>query len=109
MERATTFSLKDLSLKDLAQYARRMWTRTPSAPSGIAPAAPVRWVILISVDPHMHAAVLQALEGWEILTADSLAEAQTMLQRREIGVVLCDRTTPNLDWRDAVACLAAPP
>ena len=97
------------SLRELADYARRIWTKMPSAPNGISPAAPVRWVILISVDPHVHAAALQALEGWEILTAESLPEAQTLLQRREIGVVLCDRTTPGLDWRDAVTCLSAPP
>ena len=49
------------------------------------------------------------LGGWRVLRAANLEEAQLLLGREEIPVVLCEHNTPGLGWRQAVSLLAAAP
>ena len=47
--------------------------------------------------------------GWRVLPAATLDEAQVLLARQEIPVVLCEREAPGIDWKRAVGLLAASP
>ena len=50
-----------------------------------------------------------ALTDWQVLRAANLAEAQSLLAREEIPVVLCERDASGVDWKHAVRMLAAAP
>jgi DNA-binding NtrC family response regulator len=45
--------------------------------------------------------------GWRVLPAAGLDEAQVLLARQEIPVVLCEREAPGIDWKRAVGLLAS--
>lgn len=47
--------------------------------------------------------------GWRVLPASSLEEAQVLLAREEISVVLYERDAPGVDWQRAIRLLAASP
>jgi len=47
-----------------------------------------------------------AAAGWRVIEAANLDEAQSMLAREEIPVVLCERDAPGADWKHAVRALA---
>jgi DNA-binding NtrC family response regulator len=49
------------------------------------------------------------LGGWRVLRAANVEEAQPLLEREEIPVVLCAHNTPGWGWRQAVSLLAAAP
>src|SRR4051794_21102738 len=46
--------------------------------------------------------------GWELTVAPNCAVALSILTRRHVPVVLCDRDLPGRDWRESVKCLLAP-
>jgi DNA-binding NtrC family response regulator len=52
---------------------------------------------------------LLELGGWHVLRAGNLEEAQWLLSREEIPVVLFAQNIPGLEWRQAVGLLAAAP
>ena len=50
-----------------------------------------------------------ALADCQVLSAANLEEAQSLLAREEIPVVLCERDAAGVDWKYAVRMLAAAP
>ncbi|MBZ5580400.1 MAG: hypothetical protein LAP40_27925 [Acidobacteriia bacterium] len=47
--------------------------------------------------------------GWRVVLAATLDEAQALLAREEIPVVLCESAATGADWKRAVHLLAAAP
>jgi hypothetical protein len=47
--------------------------------------------------------------GWRVLVAANLEQARLLLAREEIPVVLCEPCAAGMDWRCAIALLAATP
>jgi response regulator of citrate/malate metabolism len=68
-----------------------------------------KFALAISPQPEVHDALVESLPGWTVLHACDLAHAVEILSTCEIPVVLLDRDTPVLEWRDAVMRLAAAP
>lgn len=48
-------------------------------------------------------------KGWQVIFTDTCRDAKAAIDRLKAPVVLCDRELPELEWRKAVARLAAPP
>jgi DNA-binding NtrC family response regulator len=64
--------------------------------------------VLIVGEPQT--ALAAALPDWRFLAAPNLEQAQALLRRTEVPIVLCDQDAPGLDWRRALpALMDAPP
>lgn len=69
-----------------------------------------KFALAISGQPEIHGALAESLPpGWTALCASDLAHAMEILSTCEIPIVLLDRDTPVVEWRDAVMRLAAAP
>lgn len=70
-------------------------------------AAPFRGTALVLGKPTGFAGAAPA--GWRVVPAGSLDEAQVLLTRQEIPVVLYEREASGIDWKRAVRLLAGLP
>jgi len=62
-----------------------------------------KFALAISGQPEVQDALAESLPpGWTVLYACDLAHAMEILSTCEIPIVLLDRDTPVLEWRDAV-------
>ena len=73
-------------------------------------AAEGKYALAISDEPRIYAALAEALPpDWTAIAARDLAQAVDILRSREIPIVLLDRDTAALVWRDAVMRLSRAP
>jgi response regulator RpfG family c-di-GMP phosphodiesterase len=81
-----------------------------SAPAGSRPGAPqVRGVVLVVDDEtRILSAVRRSLrrEGYEILTAETPAEALSILEERSVDVILSDHKMPGMNGLEFLALAA---
>lgn len=74
---------------------------------GVRTGLPPRPTVLVLGVPK---SVADELSGnWHLFPARSLDEAQLLLSREEIPVVLCEPDSPRADWRGALRRLAGAP
>src|SRR5690348_5812655 len=78
------------------------------APSSAGDSKPPLALLVVTASPADRASLRRIFEttSWEMLTADNLEQASTLLGARPIPIVLCDRDLPGVDWRQAVRRLA---
>ena len=71
-----------------------------------------RKIVLLAVTPWLadqeSLRRIAARQGWELIVADTLAEAKTILTRRTIPVILCDRDLPDVDWTESLRAFLEP-
>jgi DNA-binding response OmpR family regulator len=96
-------------MKNVWKTAGGIWKRL-SVPRSPKSSETRKLALAISGRPEIHTALAEALPAdWTIVEAGDLPHALDILSTREIPIVLLDRDTPVLEWRDAVMRLAAAP
>jgi DNA-binding NtrC family response regulator len=79
-------------------------------PAGVAVQFDVaKCVMLLSADVEIFALVRQALPDWTVLRAETLKKLAEVMDSHEIGVVICHRDTPCLEWRGVISALSSAP
>jgi DNA-binding response OmpR family regulator len=88
-------------------------TAEPTASRRAVPLEPSLRPRILSVSPALedHADLRRILDPsvWEVLAANSLAEALPLLQQERIILAICERTLPDGSWRGLVEPASAAP
>jgi DNA-binding response OmpR family regulator len=93
----------------MAKMAGGFW-KMLALPRGAKSTETGKFALAISGQPEVRDALAESLPpGWTVLYACDLAHAMEILSTCEIPIVLLDRDTPVLEWRDAVMRLSAAP